>query len=140
MVDPPKSAFISHLKEKVGKFYQESILDVESKLIRRKKLYGFDGGKEHKFILIKFKNVATMNKVKNMWFQIKAGKQVLRRDGYTYFNTRTEIYESNIPPILRFFHVHDISPSGWDWFSDETRKTNSRRRRHTNNYVSMSMN
>ena len=113
---PQKSAFISHLKEKVGKFYHESILDVESKLIRRKKLYGFDGGKEHKFILIKFKNVATMNKVKNMWFQIKAGKQVLRRDGYTYFNTRTEIYESNIPPILRFFHVHDISPSGWIGF------------------------
>jgi DNA polymerase elongation subunit (family B) len=119
---PQKSAFISHLKEKVGKFYQESILDVESKLIRRKKLYGFDGGKEHKFILIKFKNVATMNKVKNMWFQIKAGKQVLRRDGYTYFNTRTEIYESNIPPILRFFHVHDISPSGWIGFQTKRAK------------------
>ena len=119
---PQKSAFISHLKEKVGKFYHDSILDVESKLIRRKKLYGFDGGKEHKFILIKFKNVATMNKVKNMWFQIKAGKQVLRRDGYTYFNTRTEIYESNIPPILRFFHVHDISPSGWIGFQTKRAK------------------
>jgi DNA polymerase elongation subunit (family B) len=79
-------------------------------------LYGFDGGKEHKFILIKFKNIAAMNKVKNMWFQIKAGKQVLRRDGYPYFNTKTEIYEANIPPILRFFHVHDISPSGWIGF------------------------
>jgi len=119
---PQKSAFISHLKEKVGKFYQDSILDVESKLIRRKKLYGFDGGKEHKFILIKFKNVATMNKVKNMWFQVKAGKQVLRRDGYIYFNTKTEIYEANIPPILRFFHVHDISPSGWIGFETKRAK------------------
>jgi DNA polymerase elongation subunit (family B) len=113
---PQKSAFITHLKEKVGKFYNESILDLDSKLIKRKKLYGFDGGKEHKFILIKFKNIAAMNKVKNMWFQIKAGKQVLRRDGYPYFNTKTEIYEANIPPILRFFHVHDISPSGWIGF------------------------
>ena len=52
---PQKAAFISHLKEKLGKFYDNSILDVESKLIKRKKLYGFDGGKEHKFILIKFK-------------------------------------------------------------------------------------
>ena len=119
---PQKSAFISHLKDKVGKFYQDSILDVESKLIRRKKLYGFDGGKEHKFILIKFKNVATMNKVKNMWFQVKGGKQLLRRDGYTYFNTKTEIYESNIPPILRFFHVHDISPSGWIGFQQKRAK------------------
>jgi DNA polymerase elongation subunit (family B) len=113
---PQKSAFITHLKEKVGKFYNDSILDLDSKLIKRKKLYGFDGGKEHKFILIKFKNIAAMNKVKNMWFQIKAGKQVLRRDGYPYFNTKTEIYEANIPPILRFFHVHDISPSGWIGF------------------------
>jgi DNA polymerase elongation subunit (family B) len=113
---PQKGAFITHLKEKVGKFYENSILDADSKLIRRKKLYGFDGGKEHKFILIKFKNVATMNKVKNMWFKNKGGKQILKKEGYIYFNTRTEIYESNIPPVLRFFHVHDISPSGWIGF------------------------
>ena len=113
---PQKGAFITHLKEKVGKFYENSILDADSKLIRRKKLYGFDGGKEHKFILIKFKNVATMNKVKNMWFKNKGGKQILKKEGYIYFNTRTEIYEANIPPVLRFFHVHDISPSGWIGF------------------------
>ena len=114
---PQKSAFITHLKEKIGKFYSDSILDIDSKLIKRKKLYGFDGGKEHKFILIKFKNIAAMNKVKNMWFKFgKDGKQLLLREGYSYFNTKTELYEANIPPILRFFHVHDISPSGWIGF------------------------
>lgn len=122
---PQKGAFITHLKEKVGKFYENSILDADSKLIKRKKLYGFDGGKEHKFILIKFKNVATMNKVKNMWFKNKGGKQLLKKEGYPYFNTRTEIYEANIPPILRFFHVHDISPSGWIGF--ETKKAKQTR-------------
>ena len=84
---PQKSAFISHLKDKLGKYYQDSVLDFESKLIKRKKLYGFDAGKEHKFVLIKFKNIATMNKVKGMWFQMKKGKQTLRRDGYYYSNT-----------------------------------------------------
>ena len=63
---PQKSAFISHLKDKLGKYYHDSILDFESKLIKRKKLYGFDAGKEHKFVLIKFKNISTMNKVKGM--------------------------------------------------------------------------
>ena len=116
---PQKSAFVSHLKDKLGKYYQDSILDFESKLIKRKKLYGFDAGKEHKFVLIKFKNIATMNKVKNMWFQMKKGKQMLRRDGYYYSNTKTEIYEANIPPILRFFHIHDISPSGWIGFQSK---------------------
>ncbi len=120
---PQKAAFISHLKEKVGRFYENSIMDIDSKLIKRKKLYGFDGVKEHKFILIKFKNVATMNKVKNMWFKNgKDGKQVLKRDGYIYFNTKTEIYESNIPPVLRFFHIHDISPSGWIGFEAKKAK------------------
>jgi len=116
---PQKSAFISHLKDKLGKYYQDSILDFESKLIKRKKLYGFDAGKEHKFVLIKFKNISTMNKVKGMWFHFKAGKQVLRRGGYYYSNTKTEIYEANIPPILRFFHIHDISPSGWVGFTSK---------------------
>ena len=120
---PQKGAFITHLNEKVGKFYENSILDADSKLIKRKKLYGFDGGKEHKFILIKFKNVATMNKVKNMWFKFgRDGKQLLKREGYPYFNTRTEIYEANIPPVLRFFHVHDISPSGWIGFEAKKAK------------------
>ncbi len=120
---PQKGAFITHLKEKLGKFYENSILDADSKLIKRKKLYGFDGGKEHKFILIKFKNVATMNKVKNMWFKFgRDGKQLLKREGYPYFNTRTEIYEANIPPVLRFFHVHDISPSGWIGFEAKKAK------------------
>ena len=43
-----KTAFYNHLKTKVGKFYQDSI--VECKLIERKKLYGFDAGKKHRFI------------------------------------------------------------------------------------------
>ena len=25
----------------------------------------------------------------------------------------TELYESNIPPLLRYFHIREISPSGW---------------------------
>ncbi len=134
-----KSAFIAHIKKKIGKYYHDSIIDAESKLIKRKKLYGFDGGKEHKFILIKFKNLASMNKVKNLWFELdkdaggkggnggnkvdpKKGKQILRRGGYLFLNTKTEIYESNIPPLLRFFHIHDISPSGWIGFQSKNAK------------------
>ena len=45
-----KENFACHLKEKMGKYYKDSI--TECKIIKRKKLYGFDGGKEHKFIFI----------------------------------------------------------------------------------------
>ena len=62
-----KSAFYNHLKTKVGKYYEGSI--IECKLIERKKLYGFDSGKKHRFIEVKFANLNIFNKVKNLWYQ-----------------------------------------------------------------------
>jgi len=115
-----KARFIADLKKAVGKFSEDSILTDECKLIRRKTLYGFDGGKDHKFIMLKFKNVATMNKVKNLWYEWVSkkveGSEVEERTlgrlhPHGYKNT--QIYEANIPPLLRYFHIKDISPSGW---------------------------
>jgi DNA polymerase elongation subunit (family B) len=122
-----KARFISELKKKVGKFSENSILADECKLLRRKKLYGFDGGKDHKFLMLKFKNMTTMNRVKNMWYewivkkpQTDDGSEVEERTqgklnprGYVFQNEATYIYEANIPPLLRYFHIKDISPSGW---------------------------
>ena len=34
-------------------------------------------------------------------------------NGYQFNNTDTKLYEANIPPLLRMFHIKDISPSGW---------------------------
>jgi len=104
-----KSHFITDLKKAAGKFSEDSILTDECKLLRRKALYGFDGGKDHKFLMLKFKNMATMNKVKNLWYNRKGDEMRLHPHGYN--NTR--IYEANIPPLLRYFHIKDISPSGW---------------------------
>ena len=108
-----KSRFIAELKKTVGKFSEDSILTDECKLLRRKTLYGFDGGKDHKFLLIKFKNMATMNRVKNMWYERKGTEWCLNPRGYVFHNEATHIYEANIPPLLRYFHIKDISPSGW---------------------------
>ena len=35
------------------------------------------------------------------------------KDGYKFRDTYLKLYEANIPPLLRFFHIKDISPSGW---------------------------
>ncbi len=106
-----KEQFISHLKEKMGKFYKDSITD--SKIIRRKKLYGFDNKKEHKFIFIEFANLNAFNKAKNFWYSDYQSGHILFKNGYNYLNTNIMLYEANIPPLLRFFHIKDISPSGW---------------------------
>jgi DNA polymerase elongation subunit (family B) len=111
-----KNSFLAHLKQKVGAYYADSI--IEAKLIQRKKLYGFDGGKEHKFVMLRFNNINAFNKVAKMWFKVGTDEEgnyekKLLPKGYLYADTYTEIYESNIPPLLRFFHIKEVSPSGW---------------------------
>jgi len=108
-----KARFIAELKKAVGKFSEDSILADECKLLRRKTLYGFDGGKDHKFLMLKFKNMATMNRTKNMWYERKGTEWRLNPRGYVFQSEATQIYEANIPPLLRYFHIKDISPSGW---------------------------
>jgi DNA polymerase elongation subunit (family B) len=105
---------LDHLKEKVGKFYSESILSAT--LIDRHKLYGFSAGKKHKFAQIVFKNAAVMNKTKNLWYEYvqgRDGSNERKMKPLTFQYTNLVLYESSIPPLLRYFHIQNISPSGW---------------------------
>ena len=81
-------------------------------LVQHKKLYGFSAGKEHKFVKLSFRNTYAFNTVKRLWYtQDRFGNNVLST--YMFKGTKLEIYESNIPPLLRYFHINNISPSGW---------------------------
>jgi DNA polymerase elongation subunit (family B) len=111
---------------------EDAIVKDKCAIVKRKKLYGFDGGKQHNFVVLYFKNLAIMNKVKNLWYISSENAFDLNPDGYSYNGTSLKIYESNIPPLLRFFHLNEISPSGWVEFSkcsaieiDASRKTTS---------------
>ncbi len=106
-----KDQFIADLRKKMGKYYEQSITD--SKLIKRKKLYGFDNKKEHKFVFIEFANLNAFNKAKNLWYSDYESGHKLHKNGYQFANTNIMLYEANIPPLLRFFHINEISPSGW---------------------------
>jgi len=109
-----KEQLLEFIKSKIGFYYKNTITDC--KIIKRKKLYGFDGGKEHKFIKFEFANLNAFNKVKNLWYSgynKDGGGNVLLKDGLRFNDTDIKLYESNIPPLLRFFHIQDISPSGW---------------------------
>jgi DNA polymerase elongation subunit (family B) len=116
-----KEKFLAHIKIKMGKFYEDSIS--ECIIIKRKKLYGFDGGKEHKFIKLEFNSFAAFNKAKNIWYSdwTKDGRKLLE-NGYIFNNTEMRLFEANIPPLLRFFHIKDISPSGWIAIPNKTIK------------------
>lgn len=105
-----------HLTQRIGPSLAKAILSF--KLVERRKLYGYDAGTKHHFIEIKFANMIAYNKVKNLWFKNETnedGEQERRLipGGYKFGSAFLEIYETNIPPLLRFFHIQEISPSGW---------------------------
>ena len=69
-----KNIFVNHIKQRVGNYYAESIL--ECALIQRKKLDGFDGQSDHKFICFKFRGMPSFYKVRNLWYnEVKKGTE-----------------------------------------------------------------
>lgn len=94
---------------RIGKYNEKNI--VEMKIVDCNKLYGFTAGRTNKFVMISFKSMRTFNEVRNLWY-VKVGTE-RRIKPIVFQRTRLEIYESSIPPILRYFHIHNVSPSGW---------------------------
>lgn len=126
----------SQIQADIGEYHGASVS--ATKLIKRKKLYEFDGGKDHTFVHVKFKNEAAMKRAKALWYineakpdssdssgeessKKKEGslppptefKRLLNPAGYLCAGTSTLLYEAQIPPLLRLFHMKEISPSGW---------------------------
>ena len=101
---------------KEGSYYENSITEFD--IVNQETLYGFDNHKEHQFIEVRFKNTTVFNKVKNLFYESKEDKRSKWGKKYILkpFKWRTytfELYESKLPPLLRFFHIKNISPSGW---------------------------
>lgn len=89
-----------------------SLTDI--KLLKSKKLYGFDAGKEYQFAKLSFANMLGFNQAKNKWYEeVRGGERRLISGGREIAGVRLPIYEAHIPPFLRQFHIRDISPSGW---------------------------
>jgi DNA polymerase elongation subunit (family B) len=100
-------------KSMKSKGYQKELhLVVENcKLVKKKKLYGFDNNTFHDFLYLEFTTLSGFNAAKSLWYDSSTGGSSTQPRLKTFCNT--EIYESNIPPLLRFFHIYDISPSSW---------------------------
>ena len=115
--DSTRVCFILRLTQDMGENFSGSILS--SSLVKRKQLYGFDGGKEHTFVLIHFKNERSMKQAEKSWYNIQLKtptseyKKTLKPTGYEYEGVKTTLYETQVPPLLRLFHIKEISPSGW---------------------------
>tara|TARA_A100001011_G_C14313941_1_gene847009 strand:+ start:206 stop:5005 length:4800 start_codon:yes stop_codon:yes gene_type:complete len=121
--------FQNFIKKQLGSYYEDSV--VKTQLIKKQKLYGFDNSRLYNFVKIQFKNLPAFNKAKNLWYDVnpKTFEKKLKPNGLVFQNTNTEIYEAQIPPLLRLFHIQNISPSGWiiikDNFTENKNKVTS---------------
>ena len=75
----------------------------------RKKFDYFRDNKEDEFIRIKFSTKRAFNLYKKLL------KKVSKNEDFKFEEKRLRFvqYESNIEPIIRFFHCQEINPSGW---------------------------
>lgn len=101
--------------QSIGKYYKNSI---KFEIVSNKKLYGFDNNKKYNFIKLTFNNTIIYDKVKKLWYTSSLNEEgenekKLNKDGYIFNGCKLELYETSIPPLLRFFHIQEISPSGW---------------------------
>jgi len=75
----------------------------------KKTLYGFDDGTTYPCLKLCMNSLKGFNNIKYVIQNyINSGLR-----GYPFRNTYLEMYETNIQPILRFFHDYDIQPAGW---------------------------
>ena len=85
--------------------FERSLNNVKAKIdmVKHKKLYGFSGGKKFKFLKLEFESSSEFSRAKYL-ISDKIKKKEFKN---------MELYESNIPPLLRYFHINEVSPSGW---------------------------
>ena len=120
-----KNAFVDHIRHEMGHYYAESLLSCS--LLRKKKLNGFDGCSDHNFLCFKFRGMASFYKARNLWYtedKKDKTKKVLKA-GYLFKGQTYKLYEADIPPLLRFLHIKEISPSGWVRIHNTTTTTST---------------
>ena len=104
-----KRSFIDEVKKAVKFPASQGIRDRQCRLIEKKTLYGFDNDKLHKFVLIKCSSIKTLNRVKDLWYtKYTPGGSRKLKDGYRFGGSLTRLYEAQVPPLLRLFHVKKI--------------------------------
>ena len=75
-------------------------------LVRKQKLIGYTGGKLFPFLKISVPSLGMFYDLRKILLDANQ-KPKLR------LQQVLEVYESNIDPMLRFFHLRDIQPCGW---------------------------
>lgn len=100
-----KSRFTSELNRR-----HVPVDQVEMTFCEKKVLYGYTGNRSFPFVMIKVKSRAAFQKLKQIVLKYETSEFIFRlKQG----GAPLEVYDANLDPMLRFFHVQNIQPCGW---------------------------
>ena len=74
-----------------------------------KVLYGYTGGSSFPFAKLAVPSLAAFRALRKVFLDQEFSKPIFQLGSYG----RLEIYEANLDPMLRFFHLRNIKPCGW---------------------------
>uniref|UniRef100_A0A6C0K559 DNA-directed DNA polymerase n=1 Tax=viral metagenome TaxID=1070528 RepID=A0A6C0K559_9ZZZZ len=84
------------------------------KQVQRKKFYGFTANQFFPFLEITVPSLALFRLIKNLFLNDKSEPSTRKPLGSPFRRTDiVEVYEANLDPMLRFFHVQNLNPCGW---------------------------
>ena len=98
-----KSQLVNVMQER----FQEDLLSV--KLVKAKKFYGFTNNRTFNFAAVFFRNEQAKKALERAFYKKQMIPLISRKCEYL----SNKLFESNIPPLLRFFHRTEIKPCGW---------------------------
>jgi DNA polymerase elongation subunit (family B) len=83
---------------------------IKFEIENHQKFYSYTGGKSFRFLKMSFQSLSMFYTVRKEFLDEKQVPKMSIKGGKPL-----EVYESNIDPMLRFFHMRGISPCGWVW-------------------------
>jgi DNA polymerase elongation subunit (family B) len=114
------SKFLLNLKSVTGYYngrpykslykWGKYLVSKDSIIQKKKDFYGFSGEKEFKFLKLVFNNSEAARRFN---YTIKAHNDPEDKVRIENSPKELKLYESNVDPILKFFHERDIAPTGW---------------------------
>ena len=82
---------------------------IDFKVENHQKFYGYTGGKTFRFVRMSFQSMSLFYTVRKEFLDEKQNPKMVLRAG----ERPLDVYESNIDPMLRFFHLRGVTPCGW---------------------------
>jgi len=111
MSDAMVRVIAGNIKDKLSKKHQMAMILNECCLEEAERLYGFTNNRKFKFLKLVFKTVGALRHCSYLLSNVIKENNILSPLGIR--RTQLKLYEANIEPALRFFHINKIKPADW---------------------------